>query len=202
MRGIRNRDKEDIVITTRSLSVSAAALLIFCAACSRSSSPSATGALGALSVAPTEIVLPLNFSTHMQGHHEVPARATEAQGQLMLKISSDRQSIEYKLIASNIDNVVASHIHQGAVGVGGPAVVFLYGNVAPGAGRHDGVLSTGTLTAGSLVGPLAGRPFSELIDLIESGNAYANVHTNDGIGAINTGPGDFPGGEIRGQIQK
>ncbi|HEX5217379.1 MAG TPA: CHRD domain-containing protein [Vicinamibacterales bacterium] len=155
-----------------------------------------------MSVRPSEIVLPLNFSTHMQGHHEVPARPSTAQGQVILKISDDRQSIEYKLIASNIYNVVASHIHQGEVGVAGPAVVFLYGNAAPGGGRHDGVLSTGTLTAASLVGPLAGRPFSELIDLIQSGNAYANVHTNDGVGALNTGPGDFQAGEIRGQLRK
>ena len=81
-------------------------------------------------------------------------------------------------------------------------MVFLYGNAAPGGGRHDGVLSTGTLTAANLVGPLAGRPFSDLIDLIQSGNAYANVHTNDGIGAANTGPGDFQVGEIRGQLRK
>ena len=202
MRGIsnRNNDKEDTVFKTRLIST--ATLLIFSAACSQSSPSSTQGALGTLSVRPSEIVLPLNFSTHMRGHDEVPARATEAQGQLMLKISDDRQSIEYKLIAGNIYNVVASHIHQGVVGVGGPAVVFLYGNAAPGGGRHDGVLSTGTLTAASLVGPLAGRPFSELIDLILSGNAYANVHTNDGVGAANTGPGDFQAGEIRGQLRK
>jgi hypothetical protein len=35
---------------------------------------------------------------------------------------------------------------------------------------------------------------------IMKGNAYVNVHTNDGVDPINTGPGDFPGGEIRGQI--
>jgi hypothetical protein len=35
---------------------------------------------------------------------------------------------------------------------------------------------------------------------IESGNTYVNVHTNDGIAPANTGPGDFPGGEIRGQV--
>jgi hypothetical protein len=28
-----------------------------------------------------------------------------------------------------------------------------------------------------------------------------NVHTNDGVDPINTGAGDFPGGEIRGQIR-
>jgi hypothetical protein len=27
------------------------------------------------------------------------------------------------------------------------------------------------------------------------------VHTNDGVPPPNTGPGDFPGGEIRGQIR-
>jgi hypothetical protein len=33
-----------------------------------------------------------------------------------------------------------------------------------------------------------------------AGNAYVNVHTNDGVDPTNTGAGDFPGGEIRGQI--
>jgi hypothetical protein len=27
-----------------------------------------------------------------------------------------------------------------------------------------------------------------------------NVHTNDGVDPADSGPGDFPGGEIRGQI--
>jgi hypothetical protein len=35
---------------------------------------------------------------------------------------------------------------------------------------------------------------------IEAGDAYVNVHTNDGVAPTNTGPGDFPGGEIRGQL--
>jgi hypothetical protein len=137
----------------------------------------------------------------MHGADETPSRATEATGQLNIKVSDDGLSLEYKLIASNIYNVVASHIHQGAVGVPGPAVVFLYGNAPAGGGRHDGVLATGTLTAANLIGPLAGQPLSALIDLIQSGNAYANVHTNDGVGATNTGPGDFAAGEIRGQVK-
>jgi hypothetical protein len=40
----------------------------------------------------------------------------------------------------------------------------------------------------------------ELRAAMEAGNTYVNVHTNDGVGETNTGPGDFPGGEIRGQI--
>jgi len=35
---------------------------------------------------------------------------------------------------------------------------------------------------------------------IEAGNAYGNVHTDDGVAPGNTGAGDFPGGEIRGQL--
>ena len=62
------------------------------------------------------------------------------------------------------------------------------------------VLATGTITAANLVGPLAGQPLSALLAELRSGNAYANVHTNDGLGDPNTGPGDFPGGEIRAQL--
>jgi hypothetical protein len=35
---------------------------------------------------------------------------------------------------------------------------------------------------------------------MSTGNAYVNLHTNDGVDGINTGPGDFPGGEIRADI--
>ena len=51
------------------------------------------------------------------------------------------------------------------------------------------------------MGSLAGQPLSALIDQINAGNAYVNIHTNDGVAPTDTGPGDFPGGEIRGQIR-
>jgi hypothetical protein len=168
----------------------------------------------ACSASPTspEFVVPLSTtavktgeplsSTHMNGAHETPARDTVAEGQAIMKLAADGQSVSYKLIASNIDNVVASHIHIGATGVAGPVVVFLYGNAPAGGGRHDGVLSEGTFTAANFMGPLAGRPMSELLAAMAAGNAYVNVHTNDGVGATNTGAGDFASGEIRGQIVK
>jgi len=80
-------------------------------------------------------------------------------------------------------------------------VVFLYGNVPPGGGSVNGVLAEGTITAANFVGPLAGQPMSVLLAAMQAGNTYTNVHTNDGIAPTNTGPGDFPGGEIRGQIR-
>ena len=142
-----------------------------------------------------------NFGAHLTGDDEVPANASLAQGQAIFHLSKDGTSLEYKLIVANINNVVASHIHVGAVGVNGPVVAFLYGPAAPGGGRTDGVLAEGTITAANLVGPLAGHPLSDLIDAMRAGNTYVNVHTNDGVAPPNTGPGDFPGGEVRGQIQ-
>jgi hypothetical protein len=142
-----------------------------------------------------------NWSVHPVGAQEVPPRDTQAQGQAIFHLAPNGESIDYRLIASNIDNVVQSHIHVGPPGVNGPIVVFLYGLVAPGGGRHDGVLATGTITAANLIGPLAGHPLSDLVTELRNGNAYVNVHTNDGVDGINTGPGDFPGGEIRANIE-
>jgi len=146
-----------------------------------------------------------HVGTHLKGRYEVPLRNTDAQGQAIFRVSDDGQSVDYKLIASNIDNAFMAHIHMGSSTVPGPIVVWLFPSTAPvpgpvGSGRHDGVLAQGTFTAANLVGPLAGHPLSDLLAAIQSGNAYVNVHTNDGQGAANTGPGDFPGGEIRGQL--
>ena len=146
-----------------------------------------------------------NLGTHLTGDNEVPLRVTQAQGQAIFRISDDGNSVDYKLIASNIDNVFMAHIHLGAVGTNGPIVVWLAPSTAPvpgpfGSGRHDGVLAEGTFTAVNLVGPLAGHSFSELLAAMRSANAYVNVHTNDGVDGTNTGPGDFPGGEIRGWL--
>jgi hypothetical protein len=49
-----------------------------------------------------------------------------------------------------------------------------------------------------------GREWTDLAAVVEamrSGNAYVNVHTDDGVDPPDTGPGDFPDGEIRGQIK-
>jgi hypothetical protein len=85
-------------------------------------------------------------------------------------------------------------------------VVWLYPSTTPGpgatgGGRIDGLIAEGTITAANFVGPLAGQALAALVADLTSGNAYVNVHTNDGIAPTNTGPGDFPGGEVRGQVE-
>ena len=142
-----------------------------------------------------------NSPSYLSGGEEAPARDTRAQGQAILQLAKDGQRLDYRLIAANIDNVVAAHIHLGPAGANGGVVAFLYGPAPAGGGAHNGVLATGTITAADLVGALAGQPLSALVDAMNAGNTYVNVHTNDGAAPTNTGPGDFPGGEIRGQIR-
>ncbi len=137
----------------------------------------------------------------LSGQNEVPANASKARGTAIFDLSADGSKIEYRLIVANIDNVTMSHIHLAPKGQNGSIVAFLFGPVAAGGGRSNGILATGTLTAASLIGPLAGQPLSALIDAMRTGNAYVNVHTNDGVDPPNTGPGDIPGGEIRAQIR-
>lgn len=127
----------------------------------------ATGALAASAVAspPAD----QNFIAILSGDNEVPARDTRARGVAVFRLSDDGLSLSYKLIVANIDNVVASHIHVAPAGVNGSVVAFLAGPFAAAGGRTNGVLAEGTITAASLVGPLAGQPFSSLVAAMNVG---------------------------------
>jgi hypothetical protein len=140
-----------------------------------------------------------NFRTHLNGAEEVPARDTKAQGQAIFHLSKDGTSLDFKLIVANIENVVAAHIHCGATGVNGPVGVTLFVGT-PASGRVDGVLAEGTITAPDPGNGCGWADLGAVVAAMRSGNTYVNVHTNDGVPPANTGPGDFPGGEIRGQV--
>lgn len=147
-----------------------------------------------------------NYVAPLSGGEEVPANASKGRGSAIFQLSADGTHLDYRITASNIDNVHMAHIHgPAAAGANTGVVVWLFPSTTPGAGplgsgRHDGVLATGTITAANLVGAFAGQPLSVLVNAIETGQAYVNVHTNDGMGAINTGIGDLQNGEIRGQL--
>jgi hypothetical protein len=162
-----------------------------------------------LATAGVALAVAANFRAHLNGRNEVPPAGvtvvTLGQGQATFQLSEDGSELSYKLIASNIENIFMAHIHLAPAGANGPVVVWLYPAPdqqapLPIPGRHDGVLAEGVIRAENLVGPLAGHPLSDLVAAIEAGNAYVNVHTNDFVAPTNTGPGDYPGGEIRGQI--
>jgi hypothetical protein len=151
-----------------------------------------------------------NFGTPLSAAEEVmPAGVVNesiARGNAIFQLNADGTALSYRLSVANIENVFMAHIHQGPAGTNGPIVVWLYPSTAPepgatGGGRIAGVISEGTITAANLTGPLTGQALAVLVADLSSGNAYVNVHTNDGIAPTNTGPGDFPGGEVRGQVE-
>ena len=151
-----------------------------------------------------------NYRAHLSGKNQVPNLVeTRAQGQAIFQISEDGSQMYYKLIVANIENVFMAHIHLAAADSNGPPVVWLYpdapfSSIPPFSfipGRFGGVLAEGIITESNLTGPLAGGTLAQLVALFDSGLAYVNVHTNDFVDPPNTGAGDFPGGEVRGQIR-
>jgi hypothetical protein len=152
-----------------------------------------------------------NYSVHLSGDNEFPPVETNAQGQAIFRLNKEGTELYYKLIAANISNVFMAHIHLAAPGANGGIAVWLYPHTPfplpvttpPDSwieGRFSGILAEGVITADDLVGPLAGMSLADLLAAFNSGNAYVNVHTSDFVAPANTGPGDFPGGEIRGNI--
>jgi hypothetical protein len=134
----------------------------------------------------------VNFRAHLSGREEVPPVDTRAQGQAIFQLSEDGTELHYMLIVANIQNVTMAHIHLAPAGVNGPVVAWLYPAGPPPQlipGRVNGVLARGTITDADVVGLLAGTGVEGLLDAIEAGNTYVNVHTSQ-----------FPPGEIRGQI--
>jgi hypothetical protein len=171
-------------------------------ACAESASPPTSTEIRAPLVV-TSSAAPLNalnFVAHTVGDQEVSPRGTPAQGQAVFNLSADGTTMHYRVMVANISNVVASHIHFGPTGSNGPIVVFLFGNAPPGGGLVNGVLAEGSFTAADFINVLTGHPMSDLLGMLQTDSGYVNVHTNDGIAPTNTGPGDFPGGEIRGQV--
>ena len=140
---------------------------------------------------------PTTFRAVLSGGDEVPPRDTGARGVAKFMLSADGSELGFRLVVANIENVFAAHIHCGAVGVNGPVGVTLFAEAL--AGRTDGSLAEGTLTAPDLGNACGWADLPAVVAALESGNAYVNVHTNDGLAPPDTGPGDFPLGEIRGQ---
>ena len=163
------------------LSLIALALLPLVAACGDDDDPSGPAT---------------SFSATLTGGEEVPAVVTTATGNATLDVSGS--AITYTVTVAGLANPIVSHIHIAPVGENGPVRLNLCGTTdTPACGTGDGVLVTGT--NGATVGAHA-ITFDELVDAMRAGNAYVNVHTDDGIGQPNTGAGDMQSGEIRGQI--
>jgi hypothetical protein len=125
-----------------------------------------------------------------------PGRAT-----LELELNRADQTLSFVLKYSGLSAAVTqAHIHFGKVHMAGGVMVFFCSNLASApAGTQpcpaNGGTVTGTLSAANVLGPAAqGVPagdFQAIVDALESGTTYANVHSTA-----------FPAGEVRGEIRR
>jgi len=127
-----------------------------------------------------------NFRAHLTGAEEVPAVTTQAQGEAIFNFDGEANTLDYRLIATNIEDVFASHIHCAPAGVNGPVGVTLFGG---GTTTPHGVLAEATIEMPNAGNGCGWTTLADVALAIESGNAYVNVHTTA-----------HPSGEIRGQI--
>jgi hypothetical protein len=142
-----------------------------------------------------------NFRAHLDG--DGAGVETLAQGQALFQFSKDGSELGYKLIVAGLDNLWMAHIHVAAEpGGNGPPVVWLLPDAPPPPGSSVSGTSNGVVAEGVVMEGDAGVSisFDDLRTAIAEGRAYVNVHTNDFVDPPNTGPGDFPGGEIRGDV--
>lgn len=136
----------------------------------------------------------------LTGFEEVPSVSTDATGKFKAKLKKKSDEIEYKLSYADVESFVRfAHIHFAQKGVIGGIAVWLCDNTGngpagtqrcpEGAGTVEGVI-----TADDVVGPgnqgLTVGEFDRLVEAIDAGAAYVNVHSDH-----------FPTGEIRGQIK-
>ena len=117
------------------------------------------------------------FTAKLSGKDEVPPVNTQATGTAQLQLSSDGKELNYDLSTTNLQGFMMAHIHQGKSGENGQPITTPL------------QMGKGKITSSDLQGSLAGKQMSDLVDLMKSGGAYVNVHTNQN-----------QNGEIRGQI--
>jgi hypothetical protein len=138
------------------------------------------------------------FRATLSGGAENPARSTSASGTAEFRLS-ENNTLSYTVDVTNLSNITAGHIHGPATTVENAGVIIGLFSTPPSTSPFTGRLAEGTITSTST---LAGMDFDSLLVLLDNGRAYVNLHTNDGVDPPNTGAGDFPGGEIRGQITR
>lgn len=139
------------------------------------------------------------FSATLNGANERPTpRTTPAAGTAAFSLRSD--TLRWTINMTQITNVTAGHIHVGGPEEAGGVLLNLVGT--PSNTQISGLVTRNTYVAPSA--PNAGVTFDSLFKLMRVNKAYVNIHTNltTNDPTNNSGPGDFPAGEIRGQTVK
>ncbi len=151
---------------------------------------------------------PRAFRAELSAVNEVPVVASAATGAFRARLSDDGTSFEYTLDYGGFEGTVTqAHIHIAQPFASGGISVWLCKTAAPappagvpadvptcGTPGGDGPEAEGVISAEDVIGPtgqaVPAAAFEDLLQLMRSGHAYANVHSTSA-----------PGGEVRGQIQ-
>jgi hypothetical protein len=137
------------------------------------------------------------FRATLNGASERPdPRTTTATGTAEFELVDDELS--WVITMSNITNVTAAHIHIGGAETFG-------GILLPLTPPASNTRIEGSITRSEFQPPASPNQavtWDNLLSMMRAGTVYVNVHTSDGDATPNEGPGDFPGGEIRGQIAR
>jgi hypothetical protein len=143
--------------------------------------------------------------TQLSGYEETPLTINSpGSGEFKATIRHDGTEIEYELTYQDLSSAVTqAHIHFGRPAISGMIVLFLCTNLdpppdvpAPQACPPAPATITGTLTAADVIARSAqgidagATGFTEILEAIRAGAAYANVHTTI-----------YPSGEIRGRLR-
>src|SRR2546422_4947379 len=121
----------------------------------------------------------------LRGASETPPRDTPARG-VALFFPNDG-SVDYIIIVARISNVFAAHIHCGAPGVAGPVGVTLFMGT-PASGPVHGVLVRSSFSTPDPGNACGWTTLADVVAAGASGNAHADLHTNDGGAPPDTRP--------------
>ncbi|MGH7530590.1 MAG: CHRD domain-containing protein [Gemmatimonadales bacterium] len=130
------------------------------------------------------------YRAELNGANEVPAlpTPTTATGQATITVLDSL--VSWRVEVTGIENVNIGHIHEAPEGEAGDVIL----NLLPTPGDYPG---TTVIAIGSEV------VSADVLAAIRAGNGYVNIHTSDNIGGTDPQePGDYPGGEIRGQLRR
>jgi hypothetical protein len=141
-----------------------------------------------------------SVSERLSGYNETPlAISTAGSGKFEGSFARFGDSFRYRLSYRELEgNVTQAHIHFGSESQSGGISVFLCTNLGNGPAGTQACPAapatiTGTIKPADVIGP-AGQgigpgEFDELMDALEAGATYVNVHSTL-----------YPTGEIRAQI--
>jgi hypothetical protein len=133
----------------------------------------------------------VGFVADLTGEAELPTPVeTDGHGFATFQFPLDPTALAYNLVVYDLDDVTMAHIHIEQEDGVGPVVVWLLDSRSDPMAAN-GVIASGTFGDADFVGPLENMSMLALIEAIEDGRAYVNVHTET-----------YPAGEIRGTIQR